>query len=108
MLLTRRLRFLLRLLGERGDAIRAKLKREKTLKVKGRQPIGKAYAAEQKDALMEAAAVATEPTPPSGEQRTRKKPGTRSPFIKTALALAFNAGMRDAEISQSDLGTDRF
>ena len=95
--------FMLRLLGERGDAIRAKLRREKALKLKVRQNIGKAYAAEQKSALL-AAAVAGNTILPSGEKRTRKKPGTRSPFIRPAIALAFNCGIRDKELRELTIG----
>jgi integrase len=87
--------FLLRLLKERGDAIRFKMRREKTLKLKPRQNVGKAYDPQQKAALLKAAGVGHGP---AGAKPTRKQPGTRSPFIKPALALAFNTGMRDAEI----------
>jgi integrase len=87
--------FLLRILKERGDAIRAKMRRDRTLKLKVRQSVGKAYAPDQKAVLIETAKVGSVR---SGEKRSRKNPGTRSPFIKPALALAFNAGMRDAEI----------
>jgi integrase len=72
--------FLLRLLGEAGDVIRARLRREKTLKLPVRQQVGKAYTPEEKDALIAAAKMA------------------RSPAIYPALMLALNAGMRDAEI----------
>jgi integrase len=87
--------FLLRLLKERGDAIRSKMRREKTLKLKARQNVGKAYDPQQKAALLKAASVGHGA---SGANPTRKHSRTRSPFIKPALALAFNAGMRDAEI----------
>jgi hypothetical protein len=43
--------FLLRLIGDRGDSIRIKLRREKSLKLKTGQNIGKAFSAEQKEAL---------------------------------------------------------
>jgi integrase len=72
--------FLLRLLGDRGDAIRAKLHRERALKLKLPPQIGKAYSPEQKAAMLAAAKAA------------------RSPHIYPALTLALNAGMRDAEI----------
>jgi integrase len=87
--------FLLRMLGERGDAIRGKMRREKTLKLKVRQNVGKAYDPKQKSALLQAARVGSLPL---GEDPKRKLAGTRSPFIQPALALAFNAGLRDAEI----------
>src|SRR5258708_1777985 len=72
--------FLLRLLGEAGDVIRVRLRRQKALKLAVRQQVGKAYAPEEKEALLAAAKMA------------------RSPAIYPALMLALNAGMRDAEI----------
>jgi integrase len=72
--------FLLRILGEAGDVIRARLRRRKKLKLAVRHQVGKAYAPEEKDALLAAARTA------------------RSPAIYPALMLALNAGMRDAEI----------
>jgi integrase len=81
--------FLLRLLGERGDAIRAALRREKTLKLRVLHSTGKAYSEQQKGRLLAAA------VPASGDATKAK---SRSPYIRPALQLAFNAGMRDAEI----------
>jgi integrase len=72
--------FLLRLLGDAGDAIRGRMRRERTLKLKVHNQIGKAYTPEQKAGMVAAA----------GE--------SRSPAIRPALMLALNAGMRDAEI----------
>ena len=72
--------FLLRLLGEAGDVVRVRLRRQKTLKLAVGRPIGKAYSPEEKLALLTAAKAA------------------RSPAIYPALMLALNAGMRDAEI----------
>lgn len=72
--------FLLRLLGIGGDAIRARLRRQKTLKLAVRHQVGKAYSPEEKARLLEKAKEA------------------RSPAIYPALMLALNAGMRDAEI----------
>lgn len=72
--------FLLRLLGEAGDPIRARLRRQKKLKLAVRRQVGKAYSPEEKEALLAAAKAA------------------RSPAIYPALMLALNAGMRDAEI----------
>ena len=72
--------FLLRLLGEAGEPIRARLRRQKALKLAIRQQVGKAYTTEEKAALLAAARSA------------------RSPAIYPALMLALNAGMRDAEI----------
>lgn len=81
--------FLLRLLGERGDAIRSALRRDKSLKLKVRQTTGKAYTDQQKVGLLTAA------VPHRGNPTLAK---SRSPYIHPALQLAFNAGMRDAEI----------
>lgn len=72
--------FLLRVLGERGDFIRAKMRREKTLKLSGRNQVAKAFSPVEKAALIAAA---------------KKR---RSPSIYPALMLALHAGMRDAEI----------
>jgi integrase len=72
--------FLLRLLGIGGDAIRARLRRQKTLKLAVRHQVGKAYSPEEKARLLEKAKEA------------------RSPAIYPALMLALNTGMRDAEI----------
>lgn len=71
---------LLRLMGESGDVIRACLRRRKSLKLTHHKQVGKAYAPEEKEALLNAAKSA------------------RSPAIYPALMLALNAGMRDAEI----------
>jgi integrase len=87
--------FLLRLLGERGDAIRLRMRRERTLKLRSNQNVGKAFDPDQKAALVAASAIGSVRL---GEQASRQNPGTRSPFMKPALALAFNAGLRDSEI----------
>jgi integrase len=71
--------FLLRLLGEVGYGIRARLRRQRALKLAVNHQVGKAYAPEDKLALLAAAKAA------------------RSPAIYPALMLALNAGMRDAE-----------
>lgn len=72
--------FLLRLLGDAGDVIRARLRRRKSLKLAVPRGPGKAYTPEEKTALLAAARAA------------------RSPAICPALMLGLNAGMRDAEI----------
>ena len=81
--------FLLRILGDLGDLIRIRLRKKKMLKLKVRQTVGKAYTLAEKDRMLAVARRA------------------RSPHIYPALALALNAGMRDAETQESDLGTDR-
>ncbi len=72
--------FLLRILAEAGEPIRARLRRQKALKLVVRHQIGKAYTHEEKARLLAGAKAA------------------RSPMIYPALMLALNAGMRDAEI----------
>ena len=72
--------FLLRILVEPGDIIRARLRKRKMLKLKVRKTIGKAYSDEQKERMLHEARKA------------------RSSHIYFALTLALNAGMRDAEI----------
>ena len=72
--------FLLRLLGDRGDVIRARLKKQKGLRLKGTKQIAKAYSSEEKTRLMEATKEA------------------RSPAMHPTLMLALNAGLRGGEI----------
>jgi len=72
--------FLLRILGEPGDVLRARLRKKKTLKLRVRRSIGKAYTEDEKKRMLAEAAK------------------SRSPHIFLALTLALNAGMRDAEI----------
>ncbi len=74
--------FLLRILGEPGDLIRVRLRKKKTLKLRTREVIGKAYSEDEKKRMLQEAAKA------------------RSPHIYLALTLALNAGMRDGEIKQ--------
>jgi integrase len=78
--------FLLRILGGRGDVIRATLRREKALKLKVRKSVGKAYTTEQKAGLFAAA----------------KK--SRSRAIYPALMLALNTGMRSKEVRHLQWG----
>jgi len=72
--------FLLRLLGDRGELVRARLKKQKLLKLRTDSTIAKVYSPEEKQLLVEAARNA------------------KSPAIYPALMLAFNAGMRSSEI----------
>jgi integrase len=74
--------FLLRMLGERGEVIRAGLKKHKALKLKGSKTVANAYSAEEKERLVQAAH--------QGRSRT----------IYPALMLALNAGLRNSEIRQ--------
>jgi integrase len=75
--------FLLRIMGERGDILRAELRRQKILKLKVSTQPGKAFSVEQKDSMVSAAKL------------------SRSPLILPALTLALNAGMRDGEIKRT-------
>ena len=72
--------FLLRILGEPGDILRARLRKRKMLKLKVHTTIGKAYSEEEKQRMLE---------------RARK---ARSPHILFALMLALYGGMRKKEI----------
>jgi integrase len=72
--------FLLRLVGEPGEVIRARLRRRRMLKLAVPCGPGKAYTIAEKDAMLAAARAA------------------RSRAIYPALMLALNTGERDAEI----------
>lgn len=78
--------FLLRLLGEQGDGIRVKLRRQKTLKLPTRSDIGKAYTPEEKGSLYDEA---------------KKR---RSKAIYPALVLTLNCGFRDKELRELQWG----
>jgi integrase len=72
--------FLLRMLGEQGDFLRAKLRRQRASKLAVRSQVARAFTSEEKAALLAAA----------------KR--LRSPAIYPSLMLALHVGMRDAEI----------
>jgi integrase len=78
--------FLLRLLGEQGDSIRAKLRRQKALKLPTRSEIGKAYTPEEKGFLYDEA---------------KKR---RSKAIYPALVLTLHCGLRDKELRHLQWG----
>jgi integrase len=78
--------FLLRLLGDRGDAIRLRLRRQKALKLRVHNRVGKAFTPEEKARLLDRAKL------------------SRSPAIYPALMLALHAGMRDAELRELQWG----
>jgi integrase len=78
--------FLLRLLGEQGDGIRAKMRRQKSLKLAVRSDVGKAYAADEKGLLYDEA---------------KKR---RSKAIYPALVLTLNCGLRDKELRELQWG----
>ncbi len=71
---------LLRLLGEQGDFIRAKLRRARALKLTVRTQVARAFSEEEKEKLLAAAKA------------------RRSPAIYPALMLALHTGLRDAEV----------
>jgi len=72
--------FLLRLLGEQGDFLRARLRRKKMLKLKVGRRIAQAFSAADKAKLL-------------AEAKAR-----RSRCIYPALMLALHCGLRDAEL----------
>jgi integrase len=78
--------FLLRVLPDHGDALRARLRRKKQLKLKVRQQVGRAFSAEEKALLY--------------EQALKR----RSAAIYPALVLAFNCGLRDKELRDLQWG----
>ena len=96
--------FLLRLLGDRGDAIRLKLRRDRALKLKMPAPPGKAFTAGDQERMLAAALESTLAARRAmararrGEKATADERQGGSPNIYPALVLALNAGMRDAEI----------
>jgi integrase len=71
---------LLRLMGDRGELIRARLKKRKHLKLKVRKHLAKVFAPEEKRGLIDAARA------------------SKSPTIYPALMLATNTAMRSSEI----------
>lgn len=73
-------RFLLTLLGDSGELIRARLRKKKKLKLPTRRKIGKAYEPEETHRMRD------------------QSRDSHSPHMRLALPLAINAGMRDAEI----------
>lgn len=73
--------FLFRILADYGDALRAKMKREKTLKLKVSKKVAKAYSESEKSALVASAQGA---------------PRSKSVYPQTMLGL--HAGLRDKEI----------
>jgi len=77
--------FLLRLLGDAGDALRIRLRRAKAVKLKVSQNVARAFTEAEKEKMLVLA-----------KNSSSRKSG--SPAIYPALVLALNAGMRDAEI----------
>jgi integrase len=77
--------FILRLLGDVGDALRVRLRRDKALKLKVSQNVARAFTEAEKTTMLALA-----------KNSSNRKSG--SPAIYPALVLALNAGMRDSEI----------
>ena len=73
-------RFLLKMLGDLGEVIRAHLRKKEQLKLAVGKRIGKAFDAEETQSLTEKAKL------------------SRSPHMYPAFMLARNAGLRDTEI----------
>ncbi|MCE5309385.1 MAG: site-specific integrase [Acidobacteriales bacterium] len=107
--------FLLRLCGDQGELIRARLRREKCLKLKTPPSPGKAFSVEEQERMLAVALASTKAARIACERQARgEKPAKGdkqggSPSIYPALVLALNCGMRDGEIknltwSQIDLG----
>jgi len=73
-------RFLLKMLGDPGDVIRAHLQKTKQLKLTVHKSIGKAFNSEETESL------------------ATKAKSSRSPHMYPAFMLARNGGLRDTEI----------
>jgi integrase len=77
--------FLLRLLGDAGESLRARLRKDKALKLKVAQNVARAFTPAEKEKMLALAKTSS-----------ARKSGSSA--IYAALTLALNAGMRDAEI----------
>jgi integrase len=84
---------LLQILREMGDVLRARMKRDKTLKLSYSEFEGKALTSEEVGKLYDAARVPE--ADPDGKQDLKD---TRSRMILPSIALALNATLRDSEI----------
>ena len=82
--------FLLRILGEPGDIIRARLRKRKMLKLKVRKTIGKAYSEEEKERML---------------QEARK---ARSPHIYLRINVGAERRYARCRDQNADLGADQF
>ncbi len=83
-------RFLLKMLGDPGEVIRAHLKKTKQLKLAVHKSIGKAYDTEETESL------------------ATKAKSSRSPHMYPAFMLARNGGLRDTEIKTLTWGQINF
>jgi site-specific recombinase XerD len=87
-------RVLLQIMGDMGDPVRLRLRRQKKLKVAQNPNCGKAISCEEESKLLEAAKM-REPDEETGRFDLKD---TRSPMIHTVIVTALNTGMRDCEI----------
>ena len=87
-------RVLLQIMGDIGDPIRLRLRRQKRLKVAENPNCGKALSQEEEGRLLEAAKM-RKPDPETGKIDLKE---TRSPMIHTVVQLALNTAMRESEI----------
>jgi len=83
-------RFLLKMLGDPGEVIRAHLKKTKQLKLTVHKSIGKAFDSEETESL------------------ATKAKSSRSPHMYPAFMLARNGGLRDTEIKTLTWGQINF
>ena len=83
-------RFLLKMLGDPGEVIRAHLKKTRQLKLAVHKSIGKAYDTEETESL------------------ATKAKSSRSPHMYPAFMLARNGGLRDTEIKTLTWGQINF
>ena len=83
-------RFLLKMLGDPGEVIRAHLKKTKQLKLAVHKSIGKAFDSEETESL------------------ATKAKSSRSPHMYPAFMLARNGGLRDTEIKTLTWGQINF
>lgn len=102
--ITEEVALILRLLGDRGEAIRIKLRRNKELKLQVAATPGKVFSNPDQDRML---AVALESTMAARRDMARRRRGEKAPKgerqggsinIYPCLVLALNAGMRDAKI----------
>ncbi|MGO9012866.1 MAG: tyrosine-type recombinase/integrase [Bryobacteraceae bacterium] len=95
---------LLRLCGDQGELVRARLKREKCLKLKTDPSPGKAFSVEEQERMLAVALASTQAARLACDRQARGEKAAKgdkqggSPSIYPALVLALNCGMRDAEI----------
>jgi len=101
---------LLRVCGDHGDIVRARLKRKKALKLKVNPSPGKPFSIEEQQRMLAVARQSTEAARRACERQARGEnhpAGTvqgGSPNILPALLIALNCGMRAKEIRKLTWG----